>query len=128
MGIARRSPQLFSSATIAGISVASQMALGLGAANASEVAPELGVADGASNGAIVSPPPLRSAGFEVGLDALALMKRERSEQRRVPKMLPLLAAHTEHGQVWVGLARNRGESQRPGELRLELCWMIAIGH
>ena len=74
MGIARRSPQLFSSATIAGISVASQMALGLGAANASEGAPELGVAGGASNGAAASPPPLRSAGIEIGSSKMLLLR------------------------------------------------------
>jgi hypothetical protein len=131
MGIAHRSPRLLRGVTIAGFTVASQMSLGLGlgSANADETTPNFTASNSAYDGAMTGPTAAgsRMAGIEVGLGALALMKRERSEQRRVPKMLPLLATRTEHGQVWFGLARDRREGRRSTDVRLDLCWTIPIG-
>ncbi len=119
MGIARRS------GTIAGFAIACQLVLGVAAARAGEAGIE---AETSLNGGPGSPAAeWRLTGIEVGLGALAMMRRERSEQRRVPRMLPLLATRTERGHVWIGLARNRAESRAPGEVRLELAWMIPIG-
>jgi hypothetical protein len=125
LGIAHRRLRLFRSVMIAGFTVASQMALGLGSASASEAVPEPEVFSGAT----VDPAPamLRTDDIEFGLGALALMKRERSEQRRVPKMLPLVAARTAHGQLWLGLARGRSPAQPSGDVRLELWWTVPIG-
>jgi hypothetical protein len=114
--------RLLRSVTIAGLAVVNQLSLGLGAANASEAAESE-----TSSGTTPAPAELRSTGMVVGLGALALMQRERSEYRRVPKMLPLLATPTQHGQLWVGLARERGEAQQAHGVRLQMCWLMPLG-
>lgn len=125
MGIAHRSAPLFRGVTIAGFTLAGQMALGLGSARAGEPVPEPEVFNHAP--ADPAPAVLRADDIEFGLSALALMKRHRSEQRRVPRMLPLVAARTQHGQLWLGLARARGGVQPSGNVRVELWWTIPIG-
>ena len=124
MGIAHRSSRLFRSVTIAGLTAVSQISLGLGAASASEALEPEAFTSATST---ATPAALRSTGMVVGLGALALMQRERSEHRGVPKMLPLLATPTEHGQLWVGLARGRGEAPQSKGVQLQLWWLTPLG-
>ena len=71
--------------------------------------------------------PIRQASWVVGLSALALMQSERREHRGVPRMLPLMAAQTQHGRLWLGLAPERKEAQGSREWRLVACWLIPLG-
>lgn len=71
--------------------------------------------------------PIRPASWVVGWSALALMHSERREQRGVPKLLPLMAARTQHGRLWIGLARERSESRASNGLQLQVCWMVPLG-
>lgn len=66
-------------------------------------------------------------GAAMGLDALVLMQRLRREQHGVPKMLPLLATQTQHGQLWLGLARERSPLGGTAQVRLQLAWQIPLG-
>jgi hypothetical protein len=71
--------------------------------------------------------PIRPASWVLGWSALALMHNERREQRGVPKLLPLMAAQTPHGRLWVGLARERGESRTANGLQIQVCWLVPLG-
>jgi hypothetical protein len=125
LAITRSISRLFRTVTIVGLGAAVSMAIGVGYANAGETLTDVETASGATLDE--APAALRIDGIEFGLGALAQMKRERSEHRRVPRMLPLLAtSRTVNGQVWFGLARSRGVSPS-SSLRLELCWTIPIG-
>lgn len=126
MAIAHTISPLFRSVMVAGLAVAGATAFGLGAAHAEEAAGEFETAGGAT---LDGPPvAIRIDGVEFGLSALAQMKRERGENRRVPRMLPLLAtSRTANGQLWVGRARGRGGAPSSNSLRLDVCWTIPIG-
>lgn len=124
MGISHRSSRLLRQFAVAGFAAASPLWVGLAAAHAGE-AEDLEAIAGPVNGR--SAAAIRSTGMVVGLDALALMQQHRSEQRGVPRMLPLLATNTEQGHLWFGLARERGEAQTASAVRLELRWLIPLG-
>lgn len=124
MGIACRSSRLLRQFAIAGITAASPLWLGLVAAHAGE-ADDYEVIAGPIKGRPAA--GTASTGMVVGLDALALMQQHRREQRGVPRMLPLVANHTEHGHLWFGLARERGDAQNANAVRLEMRWLIPLG-
>lgn len=95
-----------------------------GAARAQEASDDAVPASGTAEPRTV---PVSLRGVAMGLDALVLMQRLRREQRGVPKMLPLLATHTEHGQLWLGLSRERSPLEGTVQLRLQLAWQIPLG-
>jgi hypothetical protein len=92
------------------------------AAPSTEARPEIA---GAGSGPDTA--PIQQASWVVGLSALALMQSERREHRGVPRMLPLMAAQTQHGRLWVGLTPERKEVQGSREWRLMACWLIPLG-
>lgn len=85
--------------------------------------------DAVPAGAAAEPPAVSGSlrGVAMGLDALLLMQRLRREQRGVPKMLPLLATRTEHGQLWLGLSRERSARDGTTQVHLQLAWQIPLG-
>lgn len=119
-----RAPRQNRCLTLAGRALLSLLVTGSGAARAQE-ASDVG-ASGDSH-----PSPVLAAasqqGLAMGLEAFALMQRLRREQRGVPKMLPLLATRTEHGQLWLGLTRGRSAADGAARLRLEIVWQIPTG-
>jgi len=125
MGTAGLSPRWIHVLGIATtILLAGQLALGGGAADATEVEQE-SLAD--EDSTTLPPALFHVSDFEFGLGALALLRRERREFRRVPRMLPLVAARTQNGQLWLGLARNRDASAQDGKFKLQLSWTIEFG-
>lgn len=110
--------------TLAGRALLSLLLFGWGAARAQEAAEDASPGDSAPSPV---PAPVSLQGVAIGLDAFALMQRLRREHHGVPKMLPLLATRTEHGQLWLGLARDRSAAVGGTRVRLEVAWQIPLG-
>jgi hypothetical protein len=124
MGSTSRRPRSIRSLALMGWAFVSQLALGSGAASADEVQRSEETARVAAQPAAA---PARRPDVVAGLSAVALMHQERRQHHSLPRMLPLLAARAERGQLWLGLANGRSAAAGAANVRLELCWVVPIG-